>query len=168
MRLDLHEIVNTPGASKDFRCTFDFSDLFFDSVQAFEGPVLMEGCIRNTAGLLVLSAQLQTTLLCQCARCASSFSNLICIPVEITLAETLEDDENPDIWLLDNDCLELEDVARTVFVLNLDSRFLCREDCKGLCPRCGKNLNDGPCSCSAEVDPRLAVLAQLLKDNQEE
>ena len=42
--------------------------------------------------------------------------------------------------------------------------FLCSEDCKGLCAVCGKNLNEGPCDCKPEPDPRLAVLAQLLKD----
>ena len=48
-------------------------------------------------------------------------------------------------------------------MLNLDSKLLCREDCKGLCSRCGKNLNLGPCDCRKEPDPRLAALAQLLE-----
>ena len=48
-------------------------------------------------------------------------------------------------------------------MLNMDSRLLCREDCKGLCFRCGKDLNEGPCGCQAEADPRLAVLKTLLK-----
>ena len=52
--------------------------------------------------------------------------------------------------------------------LAIPYRMLCREDCKGLCPRCGKNLNEGPCGCSAPGDPRLAVLAQLLEDTQDE
>ena len=47
---------------------------------------------------------------------------------------------------------------------NMDSKLLCRPDCKGICPRCGKNLNEGACSCRPEIDPRLAVLGQLLKD----
>ena len=50
----------------------------------------------------------------------------------------------------------------------MDSRFLCREDCKGLCPKCGKDLNDGPCKCGEDQDPRLAVLAQLLENNQKD
>jgi uncharacterized protein len=49
-----------------------------------------------------------------------------------------------------------------VFVLNMDSRLICSEDCKGVCPRCGKDLNQGSCSCEKEVDPRLAALKQLL------
>ena len=57
----------------------------------------------------------------------------------------------------------VHDVLETVFILNNDPRSLCRDDCKGLCDRCGANLNEGPCSCKAEKDPRLAVLEQLLE-----
>ena len=60
-------------------------------------------------------------------------------------------------------CADLDDIVTTTFVLSMDSKFLCREDCKGLCCRCGKDLNDGPCGCQPDVDPRLAVLKQLLK-----
>ena len=60
------------------------------------------------------------------------------------------------------DSADLDEIVRTVFVLNLDSKLLCKPDCKGLCSRCGKNLNDGPCGCQKEIDPRLAALKQLL------
>ena len=60
----------------------------------------------------------------------------------------------------------IRDVLETSFILNTDSLFLCRDDCKGLCPRCGADLNEGPCGCKPEKDPRLAVLEQLL-DNKE-
>ncbi|MDY5613643.1 MAG: DUF177 domain-containing protein, partial [Dysosmobacter sp.] len=54
--------------------------------------------------------------------------------------------------------------ARTAFILEMDTKTLCSEDCKGLCPRCGADLNLGPCSCKKEVDPRLAALAKLLEN----
>ena len=44
----------------------------------------------------------------------------------------------------------------------MDSKLLCSEDCQGLCPRCGADLNEGPCQCKPEIDPRLAVLQQFL------
>ena len=56
----------------------------------------------------------------------------------------------------------MDDVLEGCFIMDMDSRFLCREDCKGLCSRCGANLNDGECDCKPERDPRLAVLEQLL------
>ena len=52
-------------------------------------------------------------------------------------------------------------------VLDMDTKTLCSEDCKGLCPRCGADLNQGPCSCAKkDVDPRLAVLAKLLEKDK--
>ena len=62
--------------------------------------------------------------------------------------------------------VDAEEVARTAFILGMDSKFLCSEDCKGLCPTCGADLNLGPCGCRKEVDPRLAVLAQLLQQDE--
>ena len=64
---------------------------------------------------------------------------------------------------LDGEEADLDEILNAAFVLNMDSQLLCREDCKGLCSRCGKDLNEGPCGCKQEIDPRLAVLAQLLE-----
>ena len=86
------------------------------------------------------------------------------IPLDIPLATELQDEDSPDYFLLEGDELDLCDLLETSFILNLESRFLCREDCRGLCPRCGADLNLGPCGCKREKDPRLAVLEQLLDD----
>ena len=66
--------------------------------------------------------------------------------------------------LLEDDEVDLGDLARTAFILDMDTKFLCTPDCKGLCPGCGVNLNFEKCRCKKEVDPRLAKLAQLLED----
>ena len=63
-----------------------------------------------------------------------------------------------------NGKVDVEDLARTAFILGMDTKTLCSEDCKGLCARCGADLNLGPCSCKKEVDPRLAALAKLLEN----
>ena len=84
------------------------------------------------------------------------------------LAEELESEDSDDILLLENGAVDLGDLARTVFILEMDTKTLCSEDCKGICPGCGVDLNQGTCTCKKEVDPRLAVLAKLLdKDNGE-
>ena len=83
----------------------------------------------------------------------------------ILVTELANDDgeEDPWLFLLEDGCADLDDIVTTTFVLSMDSKFLCRADCKGLCCRCGKDLNDGPCGCQPDADPRLAVLQQLLK-----
>ena len=66
----------------------------------------------------------------------------------------------------EGDSVDLDELVREQIVLALPTRNLCREDCKGLCPRCGADLNAEQCSCdTTEVDPRWAALADL-KNNQ--
>ena len=76
------------------------------------------------------------------------------------------DDESDDIILLDNDEVDVEELARDAFILDMDTKFLCSEDCRGLCPGCGVNLNRESCRCKKAVDPRLAKLAQLLQKDE--
>ena len=78
------------------------------------------------------------------------------------------DEENDDIILLEDGCVDLGDLAKTMFILEMDTKTLCSEDCKGICPGCGVDLNQGSCTCKKEVDPRLAVLAKLLDKKNEE
>ena len=98
-------------------------------------------------------------------RCARDFSREVRFPIDVVLVTELADEENEDEWVfpLEGDSADLDDIVRTVFVLSLDSKLLCKEDCKGICQRCGKNLNDGPCNCQKELDPRFAALKQLLE-----
>ena len=66
------------------------------------------------------------------------------------------------ILRLEGDGVDLTDILETLFILDMETKFLCREDCKGLCSTCGRNLNLGPCGCRKQIDPRFAVLEQLL------
>ncbi len=165
MLLDLKSIIATPGSSVCFRDSFDLSDLRYGVSFPVTEPVVAEGTVRNTAGVLVMSGSLQTQIHGICDRCAGAFSRDVSIPIEVVLVSELssEDDEDETIFSLVGDKADLEEIVRTVFVLNFDSKILCREDCKGLCPRCGRNLNLGPCTCRKEPDSRLAALAQLLE-----
>ena len=83
------------------------------------------------------------------------------------VAQALEDEENDEIILLDGTELDLDQVVTEAFVLEMDTKNLCSDDCKGLCAKCGADLNLGPCGCRPEVDPRLAALAQLLDGETE-
>ena len=104
-----------------------------------------------------------TTLSAVCDRCGAPFDLPYKVPFECLLAEELEEDDNDDILLLDNGTVDLSELARETFILNMPSKTLCREDCRGLCSGCGVNLNYEKCRCKKEVDPRLAALAKLLE-----
>ncbi|MBE6928364.1 MAG: DUF177 domain-containing protein [Ruminococcaceae bacterium] len=166
MLLSLSKIIQTPDGVLPFETTLDLSDLQFGSGFPVCEPVMAKGTVRNTAGVLMLEALLATNLHGSCDRCAADFEREISYEVHAVLVRELANEDEADEWtfLLVNDCADLDEILTTAFVLNMDSKLLCKEDCKGLCFRCGKNLNDGDCNCRPETDPRLAVLGQLLKD----
>ena len=165
MLLGLSKIIDCLGASIPFSVSVDLSDLCYGVSYPVTEPVMASGTVRNTAGVLMMKGDLTTTIHGTCDRCASPFDREIHFPINVVLVTELADEENEDEWVfpLEGDSADLDDIVRTVFVLNLDSKLLCKEDCKGLCHRCGKNLNDGPCSCQKELDPRFAALKQLLE-----
>ncbi|HEX3569524.1 MAG TPA: DUF177 domain-containing protein [Acidobacteriaceae bacterium] len=69
--------------------------------------------------------------------------------------------DETEIGYYEQSGLSLEDVVREQVLLSLPSRTLCNEDCKGLCPRCGQNLNTGTCKCDPSTDPRWNALSGL-------
>ena len=165
MLLGLSKIIDCPGASVPFSASLDLSDLRYGTCCPVSEPVNAEGMIRNTAGVLMMTGMIHTCLHGICDRCAAEFTRDLEIPINVVLVTELADEDNEDEWVfpLEGDSADLDDIIRTVFVLNMDSKLLCKEDCKGLCHRCGKDLNDGPCSCQKELDPRFAALKQLLE-----
>lgn len=165
MLLGLSKIIDCPGQSLPFSVSVDLSDLRYGVSYPVSEPVLAQGTVRNTAGVLMMEGEVSTTIHGICDRCASSFDREVHFPIEVVLVTELANEENEDEWVfpLEGDSADLDDIVRTVFVLNLDSKLLCKEDCKGLCPKCGKNLNEGPCNCQKELDPRFAALKQLLE-----
>ena len=165
MLLGLSKIVDCPGASVPFETSVDLSDLRYGTCFPVSEPVVASGIVRNTAGVLMMTGSITTCIHGICDRCASEFDREIDFPIDVVLVTELANEENEDEWVfpLEGDSADLDDIVRTVFVLNLDSKLLCKEDCAGLCHRCGKNLNDGPCNCQKELDPRFAALKQLLE-----
>ena len=165
MLLGLSKIIDSPGASVPFSVSVDLSDLRYGVSCPVSEPVVAQGVVRNTAGVLLMKGNVITTIHGICDRCAAEFDRFIDFPIDVVLVTELSNEENEDEWVfpLEGDSADLDDIVRTVFVLNLDSKLLCKDDCKGLCHRCGKNLNDGPCGCQKELDPRFAALRQLLE-----
>lgn len=168
MLLNVKPILHTPGKRMDFQFSMDLSDLEFAGRYPVTQPVEVTGQVRNTADVLELELTARTTLDAMCDRCGKAFPQEKEVTYQCLLAEELQNEDNDEIVLLEDGQADVGDLARTAFILGMDSKTLCSEDCKGLCPRCGADLNLGPCSCQKEVDPRLAVLAKLLENDKKE
>jgi len=150
-----------------------------DQLPADEGfrviaPVELAFDIFKDKDQFRLVGAVKTTLELPCSRCLEAFA----LPVDASFdlryqphtdnkgegeKEVEEDDLTTAFY--ENDEIDLGQLMREQFYLALPMKPLCREDCKGLCPVCGTNLNAGGCSCDrAWEDPRLAALLELRKN----
>ena len=164
MLLYLSKIIDCHGASASCSVSLDLSDLLFGSCYPLQSPISASGSVRNTAGVMMMTGSIAAHLNAVCDRCAREYEEDIELPLDVVLVTELADEDHEDegIFPLEGNNADLDEIIRTVFILNMDTKFLCCEDCKGLCFRCGKDLNLGPCDCKKELDPRFAALQQLL------
>ena len=135
-----------------------------DLLEEHRGP-------RDIVQDIRLRADYQGTFEVPCARCVDPVTiplkgefDLIFKPLgtDSESSEQAISTSETEIGYYQNDSLALEDVLREQVLLSLPARTLCGEDCKGLCPRCGSNLNNEACDCDAvAVDPRWSALGEL-------
>ena len=158
MLFSLRLLLGQPEGHLSVDCSFDWRDLDIQFQKPAAEPVRLRGEVRSTAGVLMLRAVLTARLHQSCDRCLTSFEREFSLPVEAVLSESRESEENEEIVLIRNECVDLEELARAAFILSMDIKSLCTEDCAGLCAGCGQNLNAGPCHCEKETDPRWKAL----------
>lgn len=129
---------------------------------------------RTNQGILV-DGPIEASVELTCGRCLEPFTQSIQFALEeqfyptidVVTGISLPQIENELVFPIDqNHQLDLREAIRQNLLLALPMQPICKEDCAGLCPQCGKNLNEGPCSCKPPIDERLSVLGDLLKDLQ--
>ena len=136
-------------------------------------PVSLAFDILKDKAHFRLTGGVQTTLELPCSRCLEPFTlpvnaafDLRYQPHTTNTGEGEREIEEDDLStaFYDNDTIDLGQLMREQFYLAVPMKPLCREDCQGLCPVCGTNLNRGACSCKRGwEDPRLAVLKTWTK-----
>lgn len=136
-----------------------------------DGGVRMDLALSRAGNTVAVRGRMAAGLSFECSRCAESspfvldhaFSHLF---IEETgrpkVPADVEDPEDLDVTLFTGAEIDLEPLVVEELALALPIVPLCAEDCRGLCQRCGKNLNEGPCTCaSGEEDPRWAALRRI-------
>ena len=164
MLLDLREIIGVPGGKVRFDYEPDLSDAALGSVVRIKQPSRVAGNVANSAGVLTFSAIVDAVCVCVCARCLKEFEYPVHQQISAYLTGGGEDGEDPDSYLLRGDKVDADEIVVTEFILELDETHTCREDCAGLCEKCGLDLNTGSCDCDMEIDSPLTVLGQLLEE----
>jgi uncharacterized protein len=147
-------------------------DLWEGSELTFAAPVEVELELASTwTGQIVGRGRLETVLRYACRRCLAQVDRRFELRLELAWSPPDELEEGGDdaegLRILDAGAQELDlgEAIREELLLAAPLYVLCREDCKGLCPRCGTDWNVGECDCArAEPDPRWAALRALEKD----
>ncbi len=167
LTLNLAGLLDCPGRKLDFSFQLDLSDMDFPFGKPCPEPITVTGLVENRAGALSLAAEMRGTLSLTCDRCAEPYTAEKTVSVFYLLVDraddTIKEDDLPDEMLaVKNGQLDVSEPLTAQWVLDLDMKHLCSEDCPGLCPRCGRKLSDGTCSCNnRQVDPRLQKLSEF-------
>jgi len=170
LRLNIKQLKASEGRPYAFEQLERWGHLAYKGQSLdYTRPVHMKGQAFYRSGIVSVRVFLTTEIEAECSRCLKP----IHLPVQ--LAEELEMQEEPEAGfqgvLLEEfsfehgvDELELMPYFEQLIVTSLESKPLCRSDCRGLCPTCGKDLNEGVCACGEQraVDPRLEKLKDLL------
>ncbi len=174
MKLDLRPLL-----AGERLLTFDYElPLLADSEDSsgflsgvdFPSPMKVTGDITNTAGYMRMRLTMAADYVSACARCLALVSGRFTLNLEKTVAPrnllgNLDEDKLDEFAIIEDGFLDMDEQLREQLEMEFPIRFLCRDDCKGLCPKCGQNLNERQCNCvTKEMDPRLAPLQKILEE----
>lgn len=164
MVIDLGNIFVADGSVVPLDLDFDFADVEYLDVYPFKENASFKGNISNRAGVVTLEGCVRCSYTAPCDRCGEICTEPLCVDIEYTLVQRLENDDEKDGFIVVSDKqLDIDEIVLSDLILNVPMKHLCDEDCKGLCMSCGANLNLGECSCkNDDIDPRLAALKELL------
>lgn len=165
MLLDLKPLFAGSKAFLPVDFSVDLSEFEFLGVKPLKSPVAINGKIVSRAGIVQSQLDCKVEYTGFCDRCLKETVKNYTVSINRTIVVSLENEDNDDIAVVPDMQLDLEDFCYPDIVMSLPTKLLCKDDCRGLCPDCGTDLNHGSCNCAKkEVDPRLAALAELLKD----
>jgi len=139
---------------------------------AILSPIKARLRIEKVGTEVLVKGDLTADIKLQCSRCLKDFYSVLTVPVDVVyhpVGELKEDKHEIKVEELDMDFysgeeLDLIHLMREQIILNIPMKPLCSDLCKGICPKCGMDLNEGSCSCSGkDIDPRLKILKKWLK-----
>ncbi len=163
MILDLKRIFATENSVLEIEHSLDMSDVDFFGNYPLKTPIKITGSVSNKASVVSLKLTIEYIFAADCDRCGVFAQHNHTVYVDKLLATAIERQESDTIITVPDMKLDVDEFVYSEVILDLPSKHLCKEDCKGICFKCGKNLNEGECGCETrEVDPRLAKLMELL------
>ena len=162
MLINFSDLLSKKNRKKQISLSFELEPFEFEGeeIRAIE-KVSVEGVAISENDVIVINASIKTKLKLSCSRCLDTFIYPIDIDIEERFTNNKELDSE-EIMFVDGDTLDITEIIENSIISTLPIKRLCKEDCKGLCSRCGVNINIENCSClDYDVDIRLAKLREL-------
>lgn len=165
MKLDISEIVKQSGASLDIKFSEKLEGLneLADDI-TFDGPISFEGKLMNIGGVLKLEGQIDAKYLTKCFRCLKDLEREMSFKIQEDLLDAARNQDS-EAYTYEGNFFVIDKVIMDNIAVNLPMRHECSLECKGLCPKCGINLNTSSCDCSKEdsINPQMEVLRDYFK-----
>ncbi|MDD4753744.1 MAG: DUF177 domain-containing protein [Desulfitobacteriaceae bacterium] len=170
MNINVEKVKNVPGKVIKAEATSEPNSYSVGAEMiSAVSPISFSGTVENSGHGLVIDGEISTIVEMPCSRCAEKLQYPVQVPfheVYMHRRETATNEE--EVYFYEGDKIDILPQVLQAFLLELPMKVLCREECKGLCPACGTNLNIKECRCERElIDPRLAALKNLLNDRTE-
>lgn len=160
MDLNISGILKTEGA----KLSFEFQERF-DEISASCGtdcPVSVKGVAESAGGSVIIKGEGVFCADMLCDRCLAPVKTEVSFKFSENIAKEQTGGNDTAARFISNDVIDIGPLVAESIVSAMPMKVLCREDCKGLCPKCGKNLNEGDCRCeSSDIDPRFESLRSL-------
>jgi len=176
MLIDLSKLIKGQELKKNIHIEFE-KEKFFDGSEYidFSKPVIITGRFSKNGDVIEFKGQIETELILNCSRCLERFRYAFDAPLEVSFTSNVKlSDEH---IFIDSEEVEFDSIVESCIIFEIPFKRLCKDDCKGLCPYCGVNLNYVSCNCKQNhnfdleeneednFDPRFAKLKDLFKNN---
>ena len=172
MHISLSEIMNLNGRSKEIEAEIGFDRFDYDG---FEYDLISKEPVRirltKLSGRSIrFTAHIICRLKAECSRCLEPVD----LPFDLSIDQELVLDDEGCACTKDDDEmlsfvskyeLDVDGFVKEELMIGFPLKILCKDDCKGICPKCGANLNKGDCGCDRTVlDPRMSVIRDFFPD----
>jgi len=165
MELDFTRVSKSEGIKEEFVITEHLADSTFEFCGEklnIVSPVKAKGSALNYEGRINVDLKINAEVERKCSRCLESFKEEVQVASNYVFVKEVKDDKE-DYYTYKGDKVDITDIVIGDIAAKLAMKPLCNENCKGLCPICGKNKNIIDCQCkSEEIDSRLQALSKLL------
>ena len=123
---------------------------------AFDEPIRVTGQLQKAGeGEFLWRGRIHGVVLGECRRCLTDVKQELDVPADVLFSTDPEAAEDPSVYPVPQNAsqVDVSTAVREEVALAISPLVLCREDCAGLCPRCGADLNAGPCECARSAEP---------------